>query len=84
MSTKDPYDEIRILPAHNGHRGPPIGPTIWILEDCGTMWGPYATRHEAIGARARLANTNCYKEDWFNVVPIPAGAIRFDDIRRKV
>jgi hypothetical protein len=77
------YSDIRVLPAHDGYRGPAIGPTVWILEHNGTMWGVWPTRHDAIAARVKLANTNCYKEDWFNVIPLPVGAVRLTDIRKR-
>jgi hypothetical protein len=69
--------------AHDGHRGPPIGPTVWVLEHAGTVWGVWPTRHDALRGRAQLANTNCYKEEWFTAVPMPVGAVRLSDIRRR-
>jgi hypothetical protein len=70
-------------PAHTGNRGPALGPTVWLLEDTGTLWGVWPSRHEAVGARRKLANTNCYKEEWFNILPVPVGCVPMDDLRRR-
>jgi len=83
MTVYKSHNDIRELAAHSGYKGPAIGETVWILEDKGTMWGVWPTRHDAIGARAKLANTNCYQEEWFNLIPLLVGAVRISDIRCK-
>jgi len=68
---------LAIKPGHTGYRGPPVGPYVWLVErHDGKLYGPFTTRHEAVGYMApNWEDSNDYEPK-----RVPAGSFRFDDV----
>lgn len=77
--TRRDENGLRIKPGHTGHRGPPFGPTVWLaVRHDDKAWGPFDSRHEAVGfiaTRFAVDGANDYEP-----VPVPVGSFRFDDV----
>lgn len=85
---------LRVMPGHAGLHGPTLGEDVWLLEnkDNGALYGWWPTRHDAVAALAvhasggGLKNHNrgkkmrAHSRDWFEPIPVPVGAIRFEDV----
>jgi len=72
---------IRIKPGQTGHRGPPLGPRVWlVVRHDDTMWGPFESRHEAVGFIATRFGPGNVND--FRPVSIRVGSFRFDDVRQ--
>jgi len=77
------HNDIRIKPGHDGVSAPPFGPMVWILKryDDKMVGGPWKTRHDAIGARARvIRGTKANKAEWWEPERVPVGSIRMNDL----
>ena len=62
-------------PAHTGHTGPAIGPTVYlIVRHDGKMVGAEPTRHEAVSEAFELHSCDDY-----TIEPVPIGAIPLTD-----
>jgi len=83
MSKTDP-NGFRIKPGHTGAHGPAMGPVVWIIRrHDDKLWGPFTSRHDAIGWCAVSGWTDgAYKRygNDYEAVPIPVGSFRFDDV----
>lgn len=81
---------LRVMPGHAGLDGPAIGEDVWLLEntDNGALYGWWPTRHDAIAALTihasgdnnRGKKMRAHHQDWFEPIPVPVGAIRFEDV----
>jgi len=71
---------IKIKAGQSGNRGPAIGPRVWVVvRHDDAMWGPFKTRHEAVGYIATRFGPNNVND--FEPKAIPVGSFRFDDVR---
>lgn len=63
-------------PAHTGYRGPPLGPTMYVVvRHDGKIVAVKSTRHDALGIIVQ-----CHEANDFEIVPVPIGLIPLMDL----
>jgi len=80
--TETDANGIRVKPDHDGIATPPMGEKVWILKrhDDKIAVGPWDSRHEAVGARARhIRQGTTAKAEWWEPVRVRIGSIRMGD-----